>query len=163
MISQEYIKSLFDYLDGELIRKKSSGGHVSGEIVGWISNSRREKFYKKTTIDSKTYYVHSLVFLFHHGILSKRIDHIDGNGLNNKIENLRECTQSQNIANSKISTANTSGYKGVTFRKDTKKWQAQIMVNKKHISLGSYATKEEAFEAYKSKSSKIFNEFSRSQ
>lgn len=106
-------------------------------------------------------YLHHVVFLLHHGFLPKYIDHKDGNSKNNQIENLRAATQSQNIANSKLSASNTSGCKGVTWRKDTEKWQAQLMVEGNKVSLGSHTTKEKAHEAYKFASSKYFKEFSR--
>ena len=112
-------------------------------------------------INRKTVYVHHAIFLIHHGYLPKYIDHIDGDSLNNRIENLRAATQSQNMGNSRMKSNNTSGYKGVTFRKDTGKWQAAVMVNGKHISLGSHATKEEAHQAYIFGSQKHFGQFAR--
>lgn len=76
-------------------------------------------------------------------------DHIvPGNGLNNQRSNLRVCTQSQNLMNQGSQLNNTSGFKGVTWHKGAKKWQAQIRVNKKHINLGLFPTKELAYEAY---------------
>ena len=65
------------------------------------------------------------------------IDHIDGNRLNNCIENLREATASQNGQNKKLSKNNTSGIKGVYFTK-WNKWVAQLKINNKIIYLGSF-------------------------
>jgi hypothetical protein len=160
-MNQEEIKNRYVYKDGFLLRKNSSGGEKAGSIAGWLAESRDKKFYYRLTINKKTYYVHQIVYLYHHGYIPSYLDHIDGDGLNNKIENLRECTQSQNIANSKLSKANSSGYKGVTYRKDTKNWQAQITVNRKNISIGSYKTKKEAAIAYKNVSKKIYGDFAR--
>jgi hypothetical protein len=160
-MNQDQVKNLYIYKDGLLIRKKSSGGKKSGSIAGWISESRDKKFYYRLNVNKKTYYVHQIVYLYHHGCIPKYLDHIDGNSLNNKIENLRECNQSQNIANSKLSKANSSGYKGVSYRTDTKKWQAQIMFNRKHISLGCYKTKKEASIAYENMAKKIYGNFAR--
>ena len=66
------------------------------------------------------------------------VDHIDGDKTNNKIENLREATVSQNRFNSKLQSNNKSGVKGVHFNKNYKKWIAQITVNYKVLYLGSY-------------------------
>jgi len=69
------------------------------------------------------------------------VDHIDGNKLNNHIDNLREVTDHENSFNKHTT-------KGYTFRKDIGKYQATIVLNKKHIHLGCFLTKEEARKAY---------------
>jgi hypothetical protein len=157
-MNQQTLLKNFRYEDGNIIRLNKLGGQPAGAIAGWVTtcNSRQ---YKKMSLNRKTVYVHHAIFLYHHGYLPKYIDHIDNNPLNNKIENLRPSTQSQNLGNSRIRRNNTSGYKGVTFRKDTGKWQAAVMINAKHISLGSHVTKEEAYEAYIAGSKKYFGEF----
>lgn len=75
------------------------------------------------------------------------VDHINRDRKDNRLTNLRITDKSGNAFNTRIRTDNTSGVKGVSFRKDTKRWQAEIKVNYKKISLGCYATKEEAAEA----------------
>jgi len=145
----------FVYKDGDLYRKTKQGMTVAG----WETVCNHKK-YRKVSVNGKTLYVHHIIFEMHYGYRPKVIDHIDGDSLNNKIENLREATQSQNIANSKKSRGNTSGYKGVTFRKDTQRWAAQIMVNYKHISLGCFGTPEEAAAAYERGAQKYFGEYS---
>ena len=156
----DFIKENFRYEDGNLYRLKDRGGSKVGEVAGWVTICNRRS-YRKMSINGRTVYVHHAIFLLHHGYLPKCIDHIDGNSLNNRIENLRAATQSQNMGNSRMKSSNTSGYKGVTFRKDTGKWQSAVMVNGKHISLGSYATKEQAHQAYVLGSKKHFGEFAK--
>jgi len=78
----------------------------------------------------------------------KQVDHIDGNGLNNRKSNLRLCTHSQNQRNSKLSSMNTSGYRGVYFDKYHRKWAAEISVNNKILKLGRFFSKVEAAKAY---------------
>jgi hypothetical protein len=73
-----------------------------------------------------------------YGYLPKYIDHIDGNPSNNKIENLREVTNSQNCKNSKISITNKSGVKNVHWNKENKKWRVQLTINGKTKCFGSY-------------------------
>jgi hypothetical protein len=76
-------------------------------------------------------------------------DHQDQHTLNNRRLNLRPCTQSQNQSNRKKMAKNTSGFKGVSWSKSNGNWQAQTSLNGVHVHLGHYATKEEAFSAYR--------------
>ena len=87
------------------------------------------------------------------------IDHINGNGLDERRENLRECSYSENVRNSKISKNNKSGFKGVNWSNVMKKWEAKIMVNRKKIHLGYYDTPEEAHESYCAAALKYHKEF----
>jgi hypothetical protein len=66
------------------------------------------------------------------------IDHIDGNPLNNRKENLRICTQGENTLNKSFISNNTSGFIGVSYHNQKCQYQAYIGVNKKRIYLGSY-------------------------
>ena len=77
------------------------------------------------------------------------IDHINRNPLDNRKENLRFVTQHANTTNQRLRKNNTSGYTGVKFRKDTKRWSASIMLDGKSIALGCYNTKDEAIVARK--------------
>lgn len=156
----DYLRSNFEYKDGNLYRTTCKGGEKIGNIAGWVTKCNGRE-YKKMNVNKKSIYVHQAIFLIHHGYLPKYIDHIDGNSLNNKIDNLRPATQSQNGGNSKLKRNNTSGNKGVIFRKDTNKWAAQIMVNRKHISLGSFQIKDDAIKAYENGALKYFGEFAK--
>lgn len=78
----------------------------------------------------------------------------------NRKENLRAATQSQNMMNTKIRKNNTSGTKGVYWRNDINKWSVGIWVNKKHISLGCFDHLEDAVNARKAAEDKYFGEFS---
>lgn len=89
--------------------------------------------------------------------LSNEIDHIDGDKLNNQRENLRSATRKQNMANSVLNILNTSGYKGVTKRKN--KWEANIQINDQTIYLGLFDTPEEAHQAYCAAAEEHFGEF----
>jgi len=77
------------------------------------------------------------------------VDHINGDGLDNRRANLRPVTVSQNNANARIRRDNASGYKGVSFHRPNGKWKAQINDTPGHRkSLGYFATAEEAAIAY---------------
>ncbi len=90
-------------------------------------------------------------------------DHKNQNKLDNQKHNLRMCTASQNKANANKNLNNKSGYKGVYLMKDrlhtTKKWRAQVTINKKVTWLGYYATPEGAALAYNTAALKHFGEF----
>jgi hypothetical protein len=160
-MNKETLLGMFEYRDGNLYRKHSSGGSKAGDLVGWTTYCNGRP-YRKMTFRRRTIYVHQAIFMMEHGYLPRVIDHENGDSLDNHISNLRPADQSRNIANSRMSRANTSGYKGVTWRADTKKWAAQLMVKGKHISLGSFATAEDANAAYVAGSRQHFGEFSRS-
>ena len=89
----------------------------------------------------------------------KLIDHINGNSLDERRVNLRECSYSENVRNSKISKNNTSGFKGVCWSKTMSKWESKIMVNRKKIHLGYYDDPQTAHEAYCAAAVKYFGEF----
>jgi hypothetical protein len=96
----------------------------------------------------------------------KQVDHINGNPLDNRKENLRVCTNSENQMNRGKQGNNKSGYKGIRHMKDkrminelSKPWQAKIQLNRKKIHLGMYKTKEEAARAYDKKAIELFGEF----
>jgi hypothetical protein len=143
MITQQRLHELFEYRDGTLIRKVSVQSNAKeGDVIGSVNNCG----YLHARIDRKNYKVHRLIFLYHHGYLTDglHMDHIDGNKTNNRIENLREVTRSQNKMNSKLAANNTSGVKGVYWHKHKQKWNSKIILNRKHIHLGYYDTIEEA-------------------
>lgn len=74
------------------------------------------------------------------------IDHINGNGLDNRRDNLRFCTHTQNMWNRKVHKNSSSGYRGV--HKNRNAWCARIAVNKIRIRLGSFERAVDAAKAY---------------
>lgn len=89
----------------------------------------------------------------------KVVDHINGNKLDNRSSNLRLCTTKENSRNRKKNSDNTSGYKGVTFHKPTKKWQSQLKYKGKTIYLGLFFNKEDAAKAYDKAAKLCFGKF----
>jgi hypothetical protein len=89
-----------------------------------------------------------------------KVDHRDGDGLNNTRENLRVCTHSQNHRN-RWRTWGSSRFKGVFHRRENDKWRAKIKVGDKVISLGTFAQESDAARAYDKAATEHFGEFAR--
>ena len=134
MITQELVKKIFEYQKGELFWKIQ----VSNKKIGDKAGRKQTLHYFQTRINGKYYYNHRIIFLYHHGYLPKCIDHIDGNCLNNSIENLREASLYQNQQNRKIAKNNTSGIKGIYKIKNKEKWCVRLKVNGKQNFFGNY-------------------------
>jgi hypothetical protein len=143
-MKQQDLLDRFEYRNGELFYKKSEGCMKKGSKVGTIT----ERGYLRTLIKRKNILVHRIVFMMHYGYLPEFLDHIDGNPLNNKIENLRPATHSQNNLNRGKHKRNTSNYKGVTWINRVKKYSARIAINGKRFFLGYFDDPQKAHEAY---------------
>jgi hypothetical protein len=89
------------------------------------------------------------------------VDHMDGDTLNNRRSNLRQCSTQQNIQNQTIRSDNSSGFKGVFWDKGLKKWRARIKVNYVGKHLGCFSKKEDAAIAYNNAAVENFGEYAR--
>ena len=87
------------------------------------------------------------------------VDHIDNNKLNNNISNLRYCTLKENSMNSKLSSRNTSNFKGVSYHKQRNKWMAYIDINGKKQNLGYFDKIEDAINARVKKAKEVYGEY----
>lgn len=158
ILTQEKLKELFDYKDGFLFWKVNRGSNqLKDKKAGWINEGR----HYDVMVQNKTYKLHRLIFAWHHGYFPKEIDHIDGNPLNNKIENLRPVTHSQNMQNSRLRKDNISGEKGVTWDKRFNKWRVHCVLDKKQYYGGSFKNLTEAIESVRKLREKLHSEFAR--
>jgi hypothetical protein len=152
---------LYNPIDGSFVWRYSRGGHIKqGEPAGFPHYSG----YITLKLDGKMYQAHRLAWLWVYGRWPKEeIDHENLNRADNKINNLREATHSQNQHNTSAYKNNSTGMKGVTYLKQNKKWMAQIQRNKQNYYLGVYNTPEEAHVAYKTAAKEFFGEFARTE
>ena len=122
----------------------------AGKACGAIYHKRSEtcKYYC-IQLGKRTFFIHRIIYGIHHNVadFQKVIDHMDGNGQNNDVKNLRLVTASENKLNSKINKNNKSGHKNISFNKECKKYVCQISINRKHKHIGKYNTLEEALKA----------------
>lgn len=150
-ITQAEVKRLFEYRDGVLYWKisrssRSPIGSRAGCYSGGGGGGRgHTKDRVQIRIYEKLYYAHRLIYLYHHGVLPKGIDHIDRNPLNNLIENLRPATVAENNRNTGLKRTNTSGAKGVANSGCISK-PYRVQIGEDYI--GIYATMHEAKKVY---------------
>lgn len=166
-----------DHLDGEewkevLINNRvicvSNKGRIkfknqkTGILIitrGTINSQGYRKINITNNSKTKYYLVHRLVYQsFNCDINKKRIiDHIDGDKLNNNLDNLQELSHSLNIHKQKKQKGTTSKYKGVYYLKDRGKWRSHININGKRTNLGNFDTEKEAYNRYLEEYNKLFN------
>lgn len=165
-ITQEYLKSRLHYNPetGVFTWKASSNPHWNGKWdgkrAGWLKTGK-SGVYRQIAIDNVKYYEHRLAWLYMTGEWPKEVDHINGNKICNKFCNLREASGSQNHYNKKMMSNNTSGYKGVFFCKQKKKWLARIQYNKTQKHLGTFECPTSAYFAYCKAAKELHGEFAR--
>jgi hypothetical protein len=165
VLTQERLKELLSY-DPEtgLFRWiKKPAPRANRVKIGAIAGCKEKAHggYILIGIDGVLYGAHRLAWLYVHGYLPDEVDHESGKPWENWLENLRECTHSQNLKNVKKPSHNTSGFKGVHLHAETGKWRARICVEQKYISLGLHATKEQAHAAYREGAVRYHGEFAR--
>lgn len=152
-IPVEKLRALVKYnpWTGEFIipcGKTTKGGRSKRNLVIWL--------------EGKKYPCHRIAWALMTGEWPRYVvDHKNGDWTDNRWKNLREATQSQNLANSKKPKTNTSGFKGVTYHASGNRWRAKIRHCGKYIHLGLFLKREDAHAAYVSASIKLNHEFAR--
>jgi hypothetical protein len=128
----------------------------------WYANKNHKIIYAIRTCKKED----PTTMLMHRQIMRAKkdqiMDHINGNGLDNRKINLRFCTNAQNQFNSRIKNRfKTSKYKGICWHKDKHKWQAIIQIAGQKIHLGYFVNGREAAIAYNAAARVLFGEFAR--
>ncbi|MCK5611583.1 HNH endonuclease [Candidatus Pacearchaeota archaeon] len=126
--------------------------------ISWQVNQNYNTCYAMGILDGKRVFVHRLIMNARKGQI---IDHVNGDGLDNRRCNLRFCTPSQNQQNSRKRAGCSSKYKGVSWVKREKKWRAAIKYKGKSSTLGHYDNESDAARVYDKKAKEIFGEFAR--
>ena len=135
----------YDPATGHFTWKVSPGPHTPSGARA----SNRTRYYISIKIGHRRYLAHRLAWLYVHGRWPvKYLDHIDGNGRNNRLSNLRECSHKENHQNVKTHKDNKSGLLGVTWDKQTGRWRSRIMVDGVQVNLGRFDDPKEAHQAY---------------
>lgn len=134
MIDQKTALELFEYREGKLywrvcLNNRAPIGSEAGTYNQY--NKRRS-----VRIKGKQYYTHRLIFLIHHGHMPLEVDHIDADRHNNRIENLRAASPSENQRNKPRQRNNTSGRKNVRWVNG--KWAVELKINGKARYFGRF-------------------------
>ena len=135
----------YDASTGIFTWRKSKGAARAGNTAG----TPHSRGYWTITIDGNGHLAHRLAWLYVHGKWPERaLDHINRLRRDCRIANLREVSGSQNAQNKSQQSNNTSGYRGVTWHKQLRRWVAQITIHRKHRHIGLFDTAEAASAAY---------------
>jgi hypothetical protein len=146
--TRDDVVSLFNYnpLTGVFIRKSSKNKRWAGTVAGGLD----AKGYLNIHIMGKRYKAHRLAWLIVYGEWPKDdVDHINHVKTDNRIQNLRACTRSENMQNLFARSSREQSELGISFCKCTGRWRAKIQINRKQIHLGRYSSREAAREAYR--------------
>jgi hypothetical protein len=161
MITLDRLKHLvtYDPVNGGFLWAITRQKSRRGTRVGSIDKDG----YRRNRLDGHQYPEHRLVWLWHHGSIPAQLDHINRIKDDNRIENLRPCTNTQNQFNVGLPVHNTSGHRGIYFEPERDKWVAHVRFvidgKRSRHRIGRYDTAEEAAIAYNLEVVKMFGDF----
>jgi len=152
-LTQAELKELLHYSpdSGVFTRLVSAGGVKVGDVAGGVNGQG----YICIRVKGKKHLAQRLAFLYMTGEFPKdQMDHINHIRDDNRWNNLREVTNQENCVNRSKRKDNTSGVAGVSWHKNTEKWQAEIVIDGKRKHLGYYDDKFDAIYARKAAENK---------
>jgi len=164
----------YDAESGNLIWKERPVHHFKNKsrqtafnnfMVGNVVNGVERHGYLRAFVAGRFYKAHRIVWEMHYGKIPEgyEIDHIDGNGGNNRLRNLRFATHAQNSKNMRMHKDNSLGFKGVFSYGKNGKFRARIMNDGIAYHLGVFETAEDASIAYQEAAKNLHGEFARLQ
>jgi hypothetical protein len=157
MLNYDPLTGIFTWKMRKDVRPQWNGRY-DGTVAGWLD----WKGYVIITIHYIDYRAHRLAWLWMTGEWpADEVDHEDTDVSNNRWENLRPATHSQNSANQGIRSNNTSGRKGVSWDRFRKKWMAVCRVNGKYVLKKRFDKFEDACAAYDDAAISAFGEYAR--
>lgn len=162
LLAAEKLNDLFSYKDGELYYRhrpnaaKEWNTRRAGKRAGALSGNGR-LFISVPRVGRVN--AHRVIWAMFNGYTADEIDHIDNNPMNNRIENLRPASRSENQAN--VPGWCESGLKGAYFDKRRRTWYSRIAPQGRNINLGTFPTPEMAHAAYVIAASQHFGEYAR--
>lgn len=147
ILTQKRLRELLDYQPdtGKFTWLVKRGNKSAGAPAGCFDADG----YKVIRVDTRMYKAHRLAWLYVHGVMpTLNIDHINRDKADNRIANLRECNQSENMQN--VADASTrSGCRGVTWYARDQKWIVRLRLNYKVIRVGRFKNLSDAIAARK--------------
>jgi hypothetical protein len=162
-----YVRQCLRYQDGRLFWLERPREHFTANRVWNIWNAR---FAGKeagninqsrcmVTLDKQRLFRYWIVWALHHDEWRLGLDHENRDSLDDRIENLRTATQGQNLANATLRSDNKSGYKGVTWRAQCRRWWASIRIDGHTRGLGLFDDPAEAHAVYLAAAVEVWGEF----
>jgi hypothetical protein len=149
IVTQDELKKQLYYDCNTGLFYKNNKEHGSKEKDGYVY----------VYVNRKRKLAHRLAFLYVYGYFPDMIDHINGIKHDNRIANLRQCNSSENNCNSKISSLNKTGTRGVSFEKASSKYRVQIFKNNKRFDFGYFSNLEDAVHVAQTERIKLHKEF----
>jgi hypothetical protein len=155
-LTQKEVQELFDYRNGYLFWRTSGSGRMSTLIP---AGGKNQDGYRRIVVFGREWLEHQLVWLYVYGEVKTHLDHINRVRDDNRIENLRVATGSQNQGNRKLNKNNRSGYRGVIFLPSRNKYCATIRIGKSKLFLGHFNNIQDAREIYDKTAREWFGEY----
>jgi len=168
LIIQEYLHSIMNYDPETGIFtwkwREDKPNNVNSAFAGKDMGSITGADYLQLTIDYKTYPAAVIAWIYMKGVWPNgKMDHKNRDTMDNRFDNLRDSTDSQNGYNKKIPENNTTGFKGVCYDKSRDKYIVYITADKKRHFIGRFDTPQDAHAAYCEAAKRLHGDFARTE
>lgn len=129
-------------------RSPGKASNWNARFAGKRTGTKDPNGYLRVNLGGVPHMAHQLIWAIVHGEFASQIDHINCDPADNRLCNLRACSQAENQHNQGLRKTNKSGFKGVSWMPKQRKWRAAIFVNSKQKHLGLFTDPQEAYSAY---------------